>query len=73
METTAQGAAFAAGIAVGLWDGVEAVSTLWQEDRRFEPAMSAELGDRLLRDWHRAVDRAKGWYEGSRTRESEGE
>lgn len=67
METTAQGAAFAAGIAVGLWDGVEAVSTLWQEDRRFEPTMSAELGDRLLRDWHRAVDRAKGWCEGSRT------
>jgi len=72
METTAQGAAFAAGIAVGLWDGVDAVSKLWQEDRRFEPMMSATLRNRLLGDWSRAVERAKGWCTGNATKESEG-
>lgn len=63
METTAQGAAFAAGIAVGLWDSVEAVSKLWQEDRRFDPFMSPGLRDSLLDSWSRAVARAQGWCE----------
>ena len=71
METTAQGAAFAAGIAVGLWDGVDAVSKLWQEDRRFEPMMSATLRNRLLGNWSRAVERAKGWCTGGAVGESE--
>ncbi len=61
METTAQGVAFAAGIAVGLWDGVEAVADLWQEDRRFEPTMPPEVAKTLLNNWTRAVERAKGW------------
>jgi len=60
-ETTALGAAFAAGIAVGLWDSVEAATGLLQEDRRFEPGMSLEARERLLEDWNRAVERAKGW------------
>jgi len=64
METTAQGAAFAAGIAVGLWDGVDAVSNLWQEDRRFEPAMPPTVRKALLGDWSSAVERAKGWCTG---------
>lgn len=73
METTAQGAAFAAGITIGLWDGVEAISKLWKEDRRFEPSMSFTRRDRLLEDWHRAVDRSKGWrLEPRKSRESEG-
>ncbi len=61
METTAQGAAFAAGIAVGLWASVHEVSRLWQEDRRFEPALSTTTRERLIENWHRAIDRAKGW------------
>jgi len=61
METTAQGAAFAAGIAVGVWEDVAAVSELWKEDRRFEPDMSASDRDLLLGNWSRAVERAKGW------------
>ena len=64
METTAQGAAFAAGIAVGLWDGIDKVSSLWQQDRRFDPTMPKALQERLLGDWHRAVDRAKSWFIG---------
>ena len=70
-ETTAQGAAFAAGIAVGLWNGVDAVSKLWKEDRRFEPAMEASEREQLLGNWHRAVERAKGWCVGEKMRESE--
>ncbi|TFH10244.1 MAG: glycerol kinase GlpK [Candidatus Atribacteria bacterium] len=70
-ETTAQGAAFAAGIAVGLWEGVEAVSELWQEDRRFEPAMSRSAREGLLGEWQRAVERAKGWCVTQESRESE--
>jgi glycerol kinase len=61
METTAQGAAFASGIAVGLWDGVKSVGELWRADRRFEPVMPTAVRNRLLGEWHRAVERAKGW------------
>ena len=60
-ETTARGAAFAAGITTGLWDSVQAVRTLTRNDRRFEPTMSSGVRDRLLDDWRRAVARAKGW------------
>jgi glycerol kinase len=61
LETTARGAAYAAGITIGLWDGVEAVRGLQKTDRRFEPAMSADHRERLLENWRRAVERAKGW------------
>lgn len=61
METTAQGAAFAAGIAAGLWDGIDAVSAMWQEGRRFEPTMLPDVREALLGNWTRAVERAKGW------------
>ncbi len=61
LETTALGAAYAAGIAVGLWDGPEAVARLWEEDRRFVPRMSQERRVRLLDDWARAVARSTGW------------
>ena len=71
METTAQGAAFAAGIAVGLWNDVDTVSELWQEGQRFEPTMSATLRNRLLGDWSRAVERAKGWCASRAVGESE--
>ncbi|GAG15064.1 unnamed protein product, partial [marine sediment metagenome] len=64
METTAQGAAFAAGIAVGLWDDADTVSALWQEDRRFEPTMPLAVRKALLGDWSRAVELAKGWCTG---------
>jgi len=67
METTAQGAAFAAGVAVGLWDDVDAVSDLWQEDRRFESTMTPAVRKALLCDWSRAVERAKSWCAGKPT------
>ena len=62
-ETTALGAAYLAGLAVGFWDSEEEVSALWKLDRRFEPAMDEERRAELLHNWHRAVGRAANWIE----------
>ena len=61
LETTAQGAAFAAGVSVRLWDEVGAVTDLLQEGQRFEPSMRETTRDERVGRWHRAVERAKGW------------
>jgi len=61
VETTALGAAYLGGLAVGLWSDTEVISGLWQEDRRFEPQWSeAERAAKRSR-WHQAVERAKSW------------
>jgi glycerol kinase len=60
-ETTGLGAAYLAGLGVGLWRGPEALRDLWQLDRRFEPAMPADRREVLYADWRRAVERARGW------------
>jgi glycerol kinase len=60
-ETTALGAAYLAGLAVGFWDSKEEIAAQWQCERRFEPAMSADRRAALLARWARAVERAKGW------------
>ena len=60
-ETTAAGAAFLAGLAVGFWSGIDEIESIWKADRIFEPAMAASERSRLLEDWHRAVDRASRW------------
>jgi glycerol kinase len=61
-ETTALGAAYLAGVGVGLWT-IDHVSKSWRERRRYEPRMSADLRETLLADWHRALDRARRWAE----------
>ncbi len=61
-ETTARGAAMLAGRAVGLWDD-ERLASLKTRSTRFEPSMDPVQTDQLIRGWHRAVDRAKGWIE----------
>lgn len=61
LETTAFGAACLAGLAVGLWSGLDEVAAHWREERRFEPAMSAALREETLARWRRAVERAKAW------------
>jgi glycerol kinase len=58
VETTALGAAFAAGLAVGFWRDRDELASLWREDRRFEPNMSDEERDRLRAGWRRAVERS---------------
>jgi glycerol kinase len=63
VETTALGAAYLGGLAVGLWSDTQVISALWQEDRRFEPQWSeAERAAKRTR-WHQAVERAKSWSE----------
>lgn len=62
-ETTALGAAFAAGLAVGKWDSMDRLRELWREDRRWSPSMSEEERQRLLTRWNDAVERTLGWAE----------
>ncbi len=59
-ETTALGAAYLAGIAVGLWR-FDTVVQQWQEQRRFHPRMDEAARLDLLRHWKRAIERSKGW------------
>ncbi len=60
-ETTALGAAYLAGLAVGLWRDRQEIAGHWQVDRVFEPAMGREQAAELRGRWERAVERAKGW------------
>lgn len=60
-ETTALGAAYLAGLAVGVWKDIDEIRKLWNCDTVFQSQMKAERREKLLRDWHRAVERSKGW------------
>lgn len=60
-ETTALGAAYLAGLAVGLWQDRAELATKWKVDRRFEPTMSAAERERRYQRWREAVERSKGW------------
>jgi glycerol kinase len=60
-ETTALGAAYLAGLAVGFWPSVEEIHSQWQIEREFSPAMEANLRIKLDKDWQRAVNAAKAW------------
>ena len=60
-ETTALGAAYLAGLAVGLWKSPDALSEHWQAERIFEPLCSQDERNARLAEWHRAVERARGW------------
>ena len=63
IETTAIGAAFLAGLAVGFWKNQEELKSLWTADRSFQPEMMAEKREKLIHFWHKAVDRSKHWVE----------
>ena len=60
-ETTALGAALLAGLAAGLWQGPDELAGLWRAERRFEPTGSADWRASRIAEWHRAVERARGW------------
>ncbi len=60
-ETTALGAAYLAGLGVGLWSGAEALGALWRLDRAFQPGMPAARREALYAGWQRAVARARDW------------
>ncbi|MFE0749296.1 glycerol kinase GlpK [Gordonia sp. NPDC058843] len=59
-ETTALGAAYAAGLAVGFWESEDDICANWAEDRRWEPGMDAAERDRLYAGWNRAVEHSFG-------------
>ena len=60
-ETTALGAAYLAGLAIGFWKNREEIAALWRADRTFRPRATAKSVRRLQVHWHRAVGRARGW------------
>ena len=62
-ETTALGAAYLAGLAVGYWASQEDVARNWALERAFEPSMPAEQRERLYRGWTKAASRALKWVE----------
>jgi glycerol kinase len=60
-ETTALGAAYLAGLAVGLWNSPAELAELWTLDAEWIPKMSADQREALFAEWHRAVERARDW------------
>jgi len=64
-ETTALGAAYLAGLAVGFWDSTDALAQHWRVDRRFEPSIQSSAAAARRAEWHEALNRSKSWVTGS--------
>ncbi|MDX2502246.1 MAG: glycerol kinase GlpK, partial [Deltaproteobacteria bacterium] len=62
-ETTALGAAYAAGMAVGFWSGEDELRQNWAEDKTWQPSMAPEVREKYYREWKKAVDRTFNWKE----------
>ncbi|MEK6795875.1 MAG: glycerol kinase GlpK [Spirochaetota bacterium] len=62
-ETTALGAAYAAGLAVGVWNDTDTLAKQWREDKRFISSMETKKRDALYRSWKKAVKRSFDWVE----------
>jgi len=62
-ETTALGAAYLAGLAIGYWKNKKEIETNWQEAARFKATMKKPQRDKLMHGWQRALDRSTGWEE----------
>ncbi len=62
-ETTALGAAYAAGLATGLWNSEDELRENWVEDKRWEPSMDADKRDEYYKYWKKAVTRTFDWFE----------
>ena len=60
-ETTALGAAYLAGLAVGFWKSEDEIASQWQTGRRFEPALPQAQARELRGRWSEALERAKRW------------
>ena len=58
METTAQGAAFLAGLGAGLWKSKAEIAAVWREQRRFDPGPDRDAAADALARWHAAVAKA---------------
>jgi len=62
-ETTALGAAYAAGLAVGFWSGLDELRQNWAEDKTWHPSMASAVREKYYREWKKAVDRTFDWVE----------
>ncbi len=62
-ETTAQGAAYAAGLAVGIWPDLDTLRAKWEADAQWEPRLAAAERDRAYGLWRKAVERTLGWLD----------
>lgn len=60
-ETTALGAAYLAGLAIGFWKDIDELRAYWQEDKKFTPAMQAQQRELLQNNWKRAIRSARAW------------
>jgi glycerol kinase len=63
LETTALGAAYLAGLAVGFWESTDELSKHWSVDKVFNPSMDSKKVNGLVHDWHKAVGRSQNWVE----------
>jgi glycerol kinase len=61
LETTALGAAYLAGLAVGFWQDASDIARNWQVDRIFEPTLPRDRADEMMANWAKAVERSKRW------------
>jgi len=62
IETTALGAAYLAGLAVGLWTK-DQINAQWQKERTFIPSPDTSIADKLYQGWKKAVERSRNWEE----------
>jgi glycerol kinase len=60
-ETTALGAAYLAGLAVGVWPDEDSIARQWQVERRFEPRMPRDEANARMRQWRAAISTTKSW------------
>jgi glycerol kinase len=60
-ETTALGAAYLAGLAVGFWESIDEVQAYWKKEKSFEPYMKEEVRGMLQKEWKRAIKAAQAW------------
>ena len=63
-ETTALGAAYLAGLAVGFWKDEQEIATFWERERVFEPRVARDAAAERLAGWRRAVERSRDWARG---------
>lgn len=63
-ETTALGAAYLAGLAVGYWESVHALQQQWQVDKKFEPSLGKDKVEKCIRGWQRAINATRAWAAG---------
>src|SRR5690606_38599388 len=62
-ETTALGAAYAAGLAVGFWEGEDDIRNNWAQDKQWDPRMDEEVREKQYRTWKKAVTKTFDWVE----------